>query len=269
MPGYEVAYSEDVAVPDFERVAADYCQRGFDMVFAHTFEYQDPAVKMAPDYPDCHIVVHGGWETAPNVASLTVWTHEGAYLVGMLAGLLTESNKVGIIGGFEYAPTQKTQHEGFKAGVKAVNPDCEIMETWSGTWYDVSIGYEAAIAQIDAGADFIAISLSGPGFGAIEAAKERDVLAAGAFVDMNELAPDNVVTSVLWKLKDPILKLAERIKDGTFEGKVYEFTMDDGSCDIAPYHGFEDKIPQEVKDRVAKARQAIIEGTLVVPFVKE
>jgi basic membrane protein A len=188
---------------------------------------------------------------------------------------MTKTNKLGLIGGFAYAPTQVCVHEGFKAGALSVNPDVEISETWTGTWDDVAIGYEAANAQIDDGVDFIAISLSGPGFGAIDAAKDHNgqggdkVYVVGAFVDMNSRAPDTVITSAIWLTTEPTLNLIEVIRQGNFEGKNYEYFMADGASDLAPYHELESEIPQEVRDQVAEVRQQIIDGTLKVPIITE
>ena len=274
-PGVQVSYSENVDIPDFERVAGDYCRQGYNLIIAHTFDFQEPALKVAPNCPDTKIAVQGAWQFADNVAGLTVWPCEGGYLAGVLGGLMTKTNKLGLIGGFTYAPTQVCFHEAFKQGAKSVNPDVEIAETWTGTWYDVAIGYEATNAMIDGDADFIAISLSGPGFGAIDAAKDHNdkggskVYVVGAFVDMNARAPDTVVTSTLWLTTRPTLKLIDIIREGKFEGKNYEFFLADGSTDLASYHQLEGEIPQDVRDKVAQVRQDIIDGKIKVPLITE
>jgi basic membrane protein A len=275
MPEYDVTYSENVAIPDFERVALDYCRQNYDMIVAHTFDFQESALKAAESCPNTLIAGQGFWEFRDNVVGLDIWPCETAYLEGVLGGLMTKTNKLGLVGGFAYAPTQVCHHEAFKLGVHSVNPDAQISETWTGTWYDVALGYEAASAMIDDGVDFLSISLSGPGFGVIDAAKDHNaaggdkVYATGAFVDMNDLAPDTVITSALWKSTEPTLKLIQLFEDGQIEGKLYEFFMADGASDLAPYHGLADEIPQEVKDKVAEVRQQIIDGDLVVPLIKE
>jgi basic membrane protein A len=274
-PGIEVSYSENVAIPDIGRVIGDYCRQGYDLVYAHSFDYQDPVLKAAAECPGMAIAGQGFWQFADNVAGLTVWPCEGGYIAGVLGGLMTKSNKLGLIGGFAYAPTQLCFHEAFKAGVTSVNPDAHVAETWTGTWYDVALGYEAANAMIDDGVDFIAISLSGPGFGAIDAAKDHNdkggnkVYAVGNFVDMDSRAPGTVITSVVWKTTQPTLDLINAVRDGTFEGKNYEFFMAGGSLEMAPYHECEDEIPQSVKDKVAEVEQQIMDGTLKVPIITE
>jgi basic membrane protein A len=270
-----VAFSENVDIPDFERVAGDYCRQGYDLIVAHTFDFQEPALKVAENCGDTKIAVQGAWQFSDNVAGITVWPCEGGYLAGVLGGLMTQTNKLGLIGGFTYAPTQVCFHEAFKAGALSVNPDVTVAETWTGTWYDVAIGYEAGNAMIDDGVDFIAISLSGPGFGAIDAAKDHNakggdkVYAVGAFVDMYQRAPDTIITSTLWQTTEPTLNLINVIRAGQFEGKNYEYFMADGSTDLAPYHELEGDVPAEVQARVDAVRQEIINGTLEVPIITE
>jgi len=275
MSGYEVAYSENVAIPDLERVVADYCRQGYDLVMAHSFDYQEPALKVAESCPDTLIAGQGFWEFRDNVVGITVWPSEPAYLAGVLGALMTKTGKLGLIGAFAYAPTQVAHHEGFKAGARSINPDIKISESWTGTWYDVALGYEAATAMFEGGVDFISISLSGPGIGAINAGKDHNamggdkVYVVGAFVDMNSLAPDTVITSTLWLTTEPTLHLLDLLQRGEIEAMNYEFFMADGAADIAPYHGFENEIPQEVRDTVAQVRQDIIDGTVVVPLITE
>jgi basic membrane protein A len=274
--GIEVAYAEKVGVPDFERVASDYAEQGYDLIVAHTFDYQEPALKVAEKYPDTNIAVVGGWMLTDNVVPVDVWTHENGYLAGMLGALMSTTGKIGLVGGFADAPSQVAFHEAFKIGARAADPEVEILETWTGTWYDVALGYEAATAQMDAGVDYIGLSLSGPGFGVIQAAQERNakgvephVYVIGAFVDMNELAPDTVLTSTTREAFQPLLTLIEAIKDGTFGTKAYNFGMPDGAADLAPYHGLADKVPQDVKDKIEQTKQDIIQGKLVVPLISE
>ena len=267
--GIEVSYSEKVAIPDFERVAAEYAEKGYDLIIGHTYEYQEPAVKVAPRYPNTYFAVTGGWQYAPNVAALGIWAHEGGYLAGMLGALISKTQKIGLIGAFDYAPSQVSFHEAYKLGAKAVKPDIKIVETWVGTWYDVALGYEAAKAQIDAGVDFLAISLSGPGMGAINAAKEKPgVYVVGAFVDMNELAPDTVITSNMWRATEGVMAIIQAIKEGKFEGKSYDFSMPQGASVLAPYHNLDSKIPADVKAKIEQARADIMSGKLVVPLIK-
>jgi len=265
-----LAVSEQVDVPDYERIATAYAEEGYDLIVGNTTEFQEPSLAVAEKFPDLHFAIITGWLVGPNHAEMTVNEAEGAYLAGMLAASLTKTGKVGVVGAFEF-PTQIACHEGFKLGVQAVNPDVEVQEAWTGTWYDVTIGYEAGRAMIELGVDVIFVSVSGPGFGAIEAAKDHgpDVLAIGSFVDMHEVAPENVVTSVFWDSYPMIKEMLDDIRAGTFEGDFYWGTVANGGTGLTPYWAFESQIPEEVKVLIRETTEQIAAGTLVVPYITE
>jgi basic membrane protein A len=264
----EVTYAEYVAIADFERVAGDYAAQGYDLIIGHTFDYSQAALAVADQYPNTYFLVYGAMEFRPNLAGYGVWGHEGLYCMGMLGAMLTETDKIGIVLSFKY-PVQLVEYNGFVSGAKAVNPNITVYATWTGTWYDVAKGYEAAISMIDDGVDFISIISSGPGIGAIDACEERGKYVTGAFVDMYEFAPSAVVTSVVYYPYNAFLSIINAIREGTFEGKSYDFGMADGTIKLAPYHDFEDVIPQDVKDAIAETVQKIKLGTLKVPFIPD
>ena len=156
-------------------------------------------------------------------------------------------------------------------GIAAVDDSIQFEEGWSGTWYDTNIGYEAGQAMYETGVDVIVISCSGPGFGVIEAARDigPDALVVGAFVDMHELAPDNVITSVFWASYGPAKEMLDDIRAGTFEGKPYWGTVANGGTGLSPFWGFETRMPEGVKAMVREASQQIADGTLVIPYMAE
>lgn len=275
----ELSNAEDVTPADFERVASDYAEQGYDLIIGHTSDFVEPAIKVATEYPDVNFAITGATDFLPNLAGLNNWGHQTSALAGALAAMMTETGVVGIVGGFA-SPTQFVYHEGFKFGVYMVNRDnleadpaaeqVSCLETFSGTWFDAAIGYEAGIAQMDQGADWIYITLSGPGFGVIQAAEETGkAKVIGTFVDMNEFAPDVVVTSVERHAALPLEAILNDIRNGTFTGKDYSFDETNGGTALSPFHNWEDQIPAEVKARLADYRQKIVSGVgrYRVPFV--
>ena len=267
-PEITVTVSEWVYTADYERVAGGYAAQGYDLIVATTPEYQTPALKIASDYPDTMTVIQGGWLNASNVAPLNLWSNEGSFLAGKLAAHMSNTSKIGVVGSFTF-PSQIAAHEGFMAGARSVNPNIDISEAFTESWIDTALGRSASIAMMDGGVDVIAYSTSGMALGGIPACEERGKLAIGAFLDMNSIAPQTVITSVLWKSAGPVMKVIDDIRDGTFDGRTkdYIFFMKEGAIDIAPYHYFEDMIPTDVKEEIAEAREAIINGTLTVPLV--
>ena len=115
----------------------------------------------------------------------------------------------------------------------------------------------------------IFFSISGMAFGGIPACEEYGKLAVGSFLDMNYLAPETVITTVLWQSAGPIMGVINDMRSGTFDAihNDYSYSMKDAAIDIAPYHYFDGVIPENVKAIIADTREAILNGTLVVPLI--
>ncbi len=275
----EVSFAEDVAVADFERVAGDFANQGYDLIVGHTSDYADAGKKVAALYPETHFAITSSISFLPNLAGVNTWTHQSSAVAGYLAAQLSKTKVVGIVGAFAF-PTQFVAHEGFKFGVFKANQEflqadrnaqqVSCLETFTNSWTDTALGYEAAQAQMDQGADFIYITASGAGVGVIQAAQEtKKALVIGAFTDLNPFAPDVVITSVERNAKAPLEALLADINNGTFVGKDYGFDLTNGGTSLAPYHDFDSKIPQDIKDKVTAFQNKIINGVgaFRVPFV--
>lgn len=276
----EASFAEDVTPADFERVAGDYASQGdYDLIIGHTSDFSEAALKVAAAYPDVNFAVTGATTFLPNMAGLNNWTHNSSAVAGYLAAKLTKTGVVGIVGAFAF-PTQFVAHEGFKFGVYKANQELlkanrdatqvHCLETFTNTWFDTALGFEAAQAQMDQGADIIYITASGSGFGVIQAAEQtKKAEVIGSFVDMNAFAPDVVITSVE-RLADPPLKaILYDIQTGRFVGKDYAFDLINGGTALSPYHNFDSEIAQEVKDQVAAFQANVVagKGAFIVPFV--
>jgi len=267
--GVEVAYTEYIyGGPEMEATIRDYAARGYDLVIAHGFQYGDPIARVAKDFPNTYFAWGSGFKGGGNLAWYVYPIYEGYYVVGVLAGLLTKTNVIGSVGGAP-APYTVAAIEAYKLGAKSVNPDVKALTTYPGVWNDIAKGKETAMAQIEAGADFIIGVGDGITMGVIQAAKEKGIYAVGSFGDMNKLAPDNVITSVIWNTYPCYKKMIESIRNGTWEGEECALGLADGAVELAPYYNLADKIPQEVKDKVEQTKQDIINGKIVVPKILE
>jgi len=275
----EASFAEDVTPADFERVAGDYASQNYDLIIGHTSDFSEAALKVAAAYPDVKFGITGATTFLPNLAGLNNWTHNASAVAGYLAAKLTKTGTVGIIGAFAF-PTQFVAHEGFKFGVYKANQETlranrdatqvNCLETFTNTWFDTALGFEAAQAQMDQGADYIYITASGAGFGVIQAAEQTQTAKViGSFVDMNAFAPDVVVTSVERLADAPLAAMLYDIQTGRFVGKDYAFDLINGGTRLSPYHNFDSEIPQEVKDQVAAFQANIVagKGAFIVPFV--
>ena len=261
-----VVYSEAVPIPDYEKALRDYANQGYDLIIAHSSIAKDAVLNSAKDYPDLAFLWTDGDTTAENLAVIRPMSHQASYLAGLLAGKLTKSNTIGMVGGIDIPSTHRS-YAAFEQGVKEANPDAKLLVSWIGSFLDVSKGKEAALSQIEAGADLIFGNGDGQNIGVLQAAKEKNVPAIGAVRDQFNVAPTVVLTSVEWGFQKGIPLVVGDLIAGKFEGKFYEISLAQGA-DLAPYHDNASKVPEEVQKAVAEARQKILDGTLDVPVVE-
>ncbi len=263
--GVEMAYSEAVKVSDVEGVLRDYAARGYDLIISHSFNFNEATLKVAAAYPERKFAVGTGFKTAPNVATYDWPAHEAGYLIGIMAGMMTKTNKIGAIGGFAI-PDVVRIHEGYKLGAKAVNPNVKIFATYVGSWRDQVKGREAAFAQIETGVDVIDPIGDGMTVGVIKAAGERKVWVFGYFGDQRPLAPKVVLTSIVLNIDAALDRIIGDALAGKLQGKPYLMTMPEGGVQLAP---FNEAIPQSVRAKVEEARKAILGGSLKVPVIEK
>lgn len=266
--GFETAYTENVAVADIEAGYIDYASQGFDLIIGHGFEFGDPAVRVGERYPDVKFVAIESNANSNNVASYRMACKEAGYLMGVLAAEMSESGKLGIIGGVEQ-PSIVQVLEAYKLGAKSVNSEVEVYDVYVGTFTDVAKGKEAAMAMIDKGADVLSHCANQAGTGLIKAAEENGLFATGDSYDQNFLAPNTILSSTIYNVPALVLAAATHVKNGTFKGEIIELGTSDGCIDIAPYHELDTTIPEEVKAKINELQKQIIDGTLIVPSIEE
>lgn len=272
--GYEVAFTENIEISAIEEALNNYASNGFDLVIGHGFEFGEPAMRVSSQYPDVNFFVSGkmpdGVDEADipaNVGFMDMKEYEAAYLAGIVAAGMTESNVIGYIAGLEI-PAQLSNMAAFVKGVESYNPEAKVYGIVAGTFEDAALGQESATAQIELGADIICQTADSTGMGAIEAAAAKGVYIIGYGADQNEIKPDLILTSIITDNSRVVQSQAELIEKGEFGG-LWRPGVADGICFIAPYHGLEDVIPSEVKAAVDKATEDIKNGTLVVPEILE
>ncbi len=264
--GVEVAYSESTPIAEFEQVYLDFIDQGFNVIIGHGFQFGDVATKLAAEYPDVTFIVDNNpVVNGPNLAGIAPKTWESAYLLGVLAGLTTETNKIGGIAGFDF-PVIVAQMEGYRMGAQAVNPDIEVNNIYIGSMEDVAKAKEAAFAQISAGADVIFHIADAAGIGVIQAAAEEDVWAIGWGLDQSDVAPENVLSSLLLRNDELLVQDIQKLLDGTWTGEVRLYGLDTGVVGIAPVN---EAVPAEVAEQVEQVRAQLLAGEIDVPYVTE
>ncbi|MCX7024153.1 MAG: BMP family protein [Spirochaetes bacterium] len=260
-------YSEGVAAADFEKVVREYSERGFDFIVGDAFlAGEEPSRRAAKDYPKIAYAFGSEFSPqAPNYSVFDNWIHEPAYLSGVIAGMMTKTNTLGIVAAIPIPEVNRLANA-FKKGALSVNPRVKVKITYIGSWFDPPKAKEAAVAMIEGGADY----LFAERFGVFEAAKEAKVFAFGNMADQNSLAPDVVVTSCVWDMYPLIRKSVDAIRNGSWSAKnLKDWSMmaAKGSY-LASYHGFDAKLPVKVKTAVSDLTKKIMNGSFTVPVIE-
>lgn len=262
--GAETALVQTKSPADFEDAFRDFASRGFDLIFAHGFEYTDEAIKVAQQFPNTYFVVSSGSESSRNVASLSFNVDQATYVEGVLAGGISKTGVVGAIGGIEL-PAIKLFFDGFKQGFLAAQPKGRILISYTGNFDDVGAAKEAALAQISQGADVLIHNADAAGLGVFVAAGQAHVLAFGAFTNQNNVAPDVVVASAVTSTPLAFLKIAGEVKNKQFHTGMLEFGMQDGMVNLVFNPKLESRIPAAALARARQAQQDLTSGRLVLP----
>lgn len=262
--GATVNYIENVGMSDIESQLINYGEAGYDIVFCHGFEYTDAVKNVAPRYPDTWYALNSAEEVqAPNVLSVNQNNLEKGYLAGIVAGLVTQSNIIGAIGGTDI-PAVQLSVDGVELGAKYVNPDVTVIKTITGDNEDTTAALEVANAMANQGADVLIPVLGSAGLATITVAQEQGILVVGTNSDMHEFGPDVVVSSSVAGFTDSMPAVVQQMLDGTLEAKIYDFGIADGVVKLAPFYDFEDTLPPETLERVRQVVADIEAGTLTV-----
>ncbi|MCL4458940.1 MAG: BMP family protein [Chloroflexi bacterium] len=265
--GVEIAYSESISDADVERVLREYANSGYNLIIAHSFGYGDATFKVAKDYPKTAFAWAGGInKTAPNVADYDQPFYQAYYLVGILAGYMSKTGKIGAISGFDI-PVCHAEAKAFEAGAKSVNPKAQLFDNYVGEWVDPSKPREVALGMIENGVDFFIGCGEGPIIGAIKAAQQKGALAVGYVGDQYSIAPNTVVTSMIWDLYTLFAQMTKDVEEGNFKGEYYSYGVAQGALKLAPFRNFEDKVPEAAKKKIEEVRQQIVSGKFEVPYI--
>src|SRR5437868_7725217 len=215
--GAQVSHIQTKTPAEFEENFRQYGNQHFDLVFGHGFEFQDAARAVAPSYPATQYVVTSGNTTSGNVSGMVFGFAEPSYLAGMIAGAMTRSNRLGVIGGTELPPVRES-FRAFAEGVHGVNPGAKIVTGYIGNWDDASAGKEQALAQLASGVDVIFQNADAAGLGIFQAVREANhAYIFGTNSNQNGLAPDVTLGSVAIDLPHAFLTVAREIREHTFK----------------------------------------------------
>ena len=245
----EYKFSESVANADYERVLRQYAEQGNALIVGEAFAVESAARKVAKDYPKTAFLMGSSAKIQePNFSVFDNYIQEPSYLTGMIAGAMTKSNKIGMVGGYPIPEVNRLMNA-FMAGARETNPKAEFTVTSINSWFDPPKAKEASFAMLDKGADI----LYAERFGVSDAAKERGKLAIGNVIDTQDKYPETVVASALWFMEPTIDRALAAVREGRFKAEDYGpySMMRHKGSDLAPLGTFENRVPKEVKDKVA------------------
>jgi basic membrane protein A and related proteins len=260
----EYVFSEKVANTDYIRVLREYAEGGVQLIVGEAFGISKEARKVADEYKEVAFLMGDPFKPyGSNFSVFDNYIHEPCYLMGILAGAMTKTKKIGMVGGYPIGEVNRL-FNAFIDGARSVDPSIQYKVNFIGSWYDPPKAKEAAFAQIEAGVDILYAERAG----VVDAAREKGILAFGNVNDMNkeENGKDVVVASALWDMTNAIAYAVAQVKGGTFKAEDYkEWTMmQKGGARLSPYYEFEDRIPADAKAKVAAVQADILSGKFVV-----
>ncbi|WP_088279204.1 BMP family ABC transporter substrate-binding protein [Ideonella sp. A 288] len=245
--------------PDSERVMRDLARDGCGIVFATSFGYLEPALRVAAEFPAVKFEHAGGYRTAPNLATYNARYYEARWLAGWLAGRSSRSGVAGYVAGFP-VPEVVQGINAFTLGMRAANPRAEVRVLWLNTWFDPTREREAALSLIGQGADVLTNHSGSPAVP--QAAEEKGVSAIAYQSDMSRFAPRAQLAAVTHHWGGRYTQVVRSVLDGRWTPQPVWGGMKDGLVQLSAIGA---GVPPAVKDELAARRKAIVEGRLA-PF---
>ncbi|WP_394344740.1 BMP family lipoprotein [Salinigranum halophilum] len=282
--GVQIGEAQPDEVAQFSTFQQQFAQSTdptYELVCCIGFLQTDALSQTASDFPDQNFMLVDSVVEADNVANYVFAEHEGSYLVGQMASLLTtqdfsagagstasDATTVGFVGGVESDLIRKFE-AGFTAGVKAANADVEVLTNYTGSFNDPAAGKEAALAMYNSGADIVYHASGNTGTGVFQAAQEQGRFAIGVDRDQSVTKSsfaDVILASMVKRVDTAVYDSISSIVDDEFQGGDV-VTLGLEANGVAAVYGsqLESEIPQEIKDSVAASRESIIAGDVSVP----
>ncbi len=242
--------------PDAERVIRDLATQGNKIIFATSFGYMEPMLKVAKDFPDVKFEHATGYKTADNMRVYDARFYQDAYLAGMIAGKMTKSNTLGFVGSFPI-PEVLRNINAYTLGAQAVNPKVKTKVVWVNTWFDPPKESEAAQALINGGADVLLQNTDSTAV--LQTAEKAGKYAFGWDSDMSAFAPKAHLASAIVDWSNYYTKSIQEVMDKTWKGGIVtRWGVVEGQNDLVKVS---DQVPADVKAKVDEVKAAMKAGT--------
>ncbi|ANU10570.1 ABC transporter lipoprotein [Planococcus antarcticus DSM 14505] len=270
-------YLQSASDADYNTNLNNLIRRDFDVVFGIGFLMEGAVAEIAEQQPEAQIAIIDAVVDAPNVASVLFKEQEGAFLAGVAAALMTETDKIGFVGGMEI-PVIERFEAGFLEGVAAVDDTIEVDVQYTGAFDKAELGKTTANRMYSAGADIIFHAAGGTGNGVFTEAKERkeanpdeNIWVIGVDADQydeGQTGDANVtLTSVLKRVDTAVINISEQAMAGEFPGgETITYGLSDEGVGLADSRG---AIPEDKMAQIEEYKQQVIDGDIVVPETVE
>lgn len=240
---------------DAERVLRDMAANGNKLVFGTTFGYMEPIQKIAPDFPDVKFEHTTGYKTAANVSTYDSRTYEGAYLAGIIAGSMTKSNVLGVVGSVPI-PEVLRNINSFTLGAQSMNPKIKTKVVWVNEWFAPPKETEAATSLINGGADILFQNTDSAAV--LKTAEEKGKRAFGWDSDMTAYGPKAHLGSAIINWTPYYTKTVREMLDGKWSSQQTWWGVKEGAIDIV---SLADDVPAEAKARIEEVKKGLKDGT--------
>jgi basic membrane protein A and related proteins len=250
-----------------EQALRNLARRGASVVVAVGFSNRAAVETVAREFPNVRFTLIDSVVDLPNVQSITFREHEGSFLVGMAAALASRTGRVGFVGGMD-VPIIRKFHRGFEEGAKHANAQVEVLMNMTGTtpaaFRDPTRGAELARGQFDRGVDVVFAAAGATGIGVYQAAKDANRLAIGVDSNQNHLHPGTMLTSMIKRVDVAVYEAMSQARAGTWQPGARVLGLKEEGVGMAIDEHNRRLITPDMERRIAEARQAIIEGRIVV-----
>ena len=233
----EIAAVENVSTKESKAIFHALAKQNYDLVIAYGYQYGAVLKKIAPKCPNTFFcVVDGDIFQGQNLSSFTFKDEQFGYLLGVIAGLNTATNKVGIVISRKI-PSVERAIIGMREGLRSVNPKADLVISYTKEQNSIPICREAAVDQINTGVDVVTHIVDIGGIGVIKAAEESDISAIGTVTDQHSFGPTTVLASVILDISQIVYLVSELYLDKSLEPAIYRFGLKHELIDITPSQG--------------------------------
>lgn len=244
---------------DAERVMRDLAAQGHQLIFATSFGYLEPALRVAAEFPNVKFEHAGGYKTAVNLNTYNARYYEARYLAGVLAGKTSKNSVAGYVAGFP-VPEVVQGINAFTLGMREANPKAQVRVLWLNTWFDPAREREAAQTLINLGADVLTNHSGSPAVPQTAQAnfKAKGVRAIAYQSDMHAFAPDAQLAAITQQWGGYYTQVARSVLNGTWKPQPVWAGMKDG---LVRLEAIDTAVPRDVQALVESRRKAIVAGT--------